>query len=220
MRVLEAVEDISMRVDLGKGRDLSASQLCERLGFGADTQWTPVGDLSGGERHRLQLTRILMAGPNVLFLDEPTNDFDVETLASLEDLLDGFAGTIIVVSHDRYFLERVCDNMIALMGDGNVRDLPRGIDQYLELRESMNSESGSSKLKVKGDSRSDQKELSKIEKRLQKVDQLIFEQKALIAGIVDDYQRLTTLEGNLQELLSEKGLLEERWLVLDELIRG
>jgi ATP-binding cassette subfamily F protein uup len=220
MRVLEAVEDISMRVDLGKGRDLSASQLCERLGFGADTQWTPVGDLSGGERHRLQLTRILMAGPNVLFLDEPTNDFDVETLASLEDLLDGFAGTIMVVSHDRYFLERVCDNMIALMGDGNVRDLPRGIDQYLELRESMNSESGSSKLKFKGDSRSDQKELSKIEKRLQKVDQLIFEQKALIAGIVDDYQRLTTLEGNLQELLSEKGLLEERWLVLDELIRG
>ena len=97
-RVLEAVEQVAQRVDLGKGRELTASQLCERLGFGADGQWTPVGDLSGGERRRLQLTRLLMSAPNVLVLDEPTNDFDVETLGALEDLLDGFAGTLLVVS--------------------------------------------------------------------------------------------------------------------------
>ncbi|MEY3734025.1 MAG: hypothetical protein RL347_1384, partial [Actinomycetota bacterium] len=105
-RVLEAVERVATRVDLGKDRELTASQLCERLGFGSDGQWTPVADLSGGERRRLQLTRLLMSGPNVLVLDEPTNDFDVETLTALEDLLDGFAGTLIVISHDRYFLER------------------------------------------------------------------------------------------------------------------
>ena len=121
-RVLESVEHVAQRVDLGKGRELTASQLCERLGFGADGQWTPVGDLSGGERRRLQLTRLLMGAPNVLVLDEPTNDFDVETLTALEDLLDGFAGTLIIVSHDRYFLERVCDDFVALLGDGQVRD--------------------------------------------------------------------------------------------------
>ena len=133
-RVLESVEYVAQRVDLGKGRELTASQLCERLGFGADGQWTPVGDLSGGERRRLQLTRLLMGAPNVLVLDEPTNDFDVETLTALEDLLDGFAGTLIVVSHDRYFLERVCDDFVALLGDGHVRQLTGGVEDYLARR--------------------------------------------------------------------------------------
>ena len=119
-RVLESVERVANRVDLGKGRELTASQLCERLGFGADGQWTPVGDLSGGERRRLQLTRLLMGAPNLLVLDEPTNDFDVETLSALEDLLDGFAGTLVVVSHDRYFTERVCDDVVPLPGYGRV----------------------------------------------------------------------------------------------------
>ena len=132
--MLESVEHVAQRVDLGKGRELTASQLCERLGFGADGQWTPVGDLSGGERRRLQLTRLLMGAPNVLVLDEPTNDFDVETLTALEDLLDGFAGTLIVVSHDRYFLERVCDDFVALLGDGQVRMLTGGVDDYLARR--------------------------------------------------------------------------------------
>jgi ATP-binding cassette subfamily F protein uup len=134
LRVLEAVEHVARVVDLGSGRELTASQLCERLGFDGTSQWTRVGDLSGGERRRLQLTRLLMAGPNVVMLDEPTNDFDVEILAALEDLLDGFAGTLLIVSHDRYFLERVCTTFRALPGDGTVRDLPGGIDQYLALR--------------------------------------------------------------------------------------
>ena len=92
LRVLEAVEDVRRVVDLGKGRTMTASQLCERFGFGADKQWTPVADLSGGERRRLQLLRLLMDEPNVLVLDEPTNDLDIETLTALEDLLDGWAG--------------------------------------------------------------------------------------------------------------------------------
>jgi ATP-binding cassette subfamily F protein uup len=132
-RVLEAVEQVAQRVKIAKGRELTAAQLCERLGFDPESQWTPVGDLSGGERRRLQLTRLLMSEPNVLVLDEPTNDFDVETLTALEDLLDSFGGTLLIITHDRYFAERVCDNFVGLVGDGTVRDLPGGVEQYLKL---------------------------------------------------------------------------------------
>ena len=115
-------------------KELTASQLAQRLGFTGPRQQTRVGDLSGGERRRLQLTRLLMDEPNVLLLDEPTNDLDIETLTSLEDLLDGWAGTLLVVSHDRYLLERVCDRQVALLGDGRLRDLPGGVEEYLRLR--------------------------------------------------------------------------------------
>ena len=118
---------------LGK-LELTASSVLERLGFPAARQWTPVGELSGGERRRLQLTRLLMAEPNVLLLDEPTNDLDVDTLARLEDLLDGWPGTLVVVSHDRYLVERVCDTVVALLGDGKVTHLPGGIEEYLARR--------------------------------------------------------------------------------------
>jgi ATP-binding cassette subfamily F protein uup len=174
-RVLEAVEEVAKSVDLGKGRELSASQLCERLGFGKDAQWTPVRDLSGGERRRLQLTRLLMEGPNVLFLDEPTNDFDVETLASLEDLLDSFAGTILVVSHDRYFLERVCDITLGFVGDNTLRDLPRGLDQYFELRSkkvNVDVEPTESKVLVeKVDRRELKKNLERVERSVARRDE-------------------------------------------------
>ncbi|WP_461033649.1 ABC-F family ATP-binding cassette domain-containing protein, partial [Streptomyces mayteni] len=133
-RVLQAVEQVRGRVDLGGGREMTASQLCERFGFGKERQWTPVGDLSGGERRRLQILRLLMDEPNVLFLDEPTNDLDIETLTQLEDLLDGWPGSMVVISHDRFFVERVTDRVFALLGDGSLRMLPRGIDEYLERR--------------------------------------------------------------------------------------
>jgi len=113
---------------------MTASQLLERFGFSGDKQWTPVADLSGGELRRLTLMRLLMTEPNVLILDEPTNDLDIETLNALEDLLDGWPGTLLVVSHDRYFLERVCDRFVAVLGDGGLRDLPGGVDAYLALR--------------------------------------------------------------------------------------
>jgi ATP-binding cassette subfamily F protein uup len=133
LRLIEAVSEVSGSVDLG-GRTLTAGQLAERFGFTSAQQWTPVADLSGGERRRLQLLRILMAEPNVLVLDEPTNDLDVDTLAALEDLLDSWPGTLLVVSHDRYLVERVADSVMALFGDGRLTNLPGGVGQYLERK--------------------------------------------------------------------------------------
>ena len=130
-RVREAVEEIRLRIQVGD-RELSAGQLLERLGFTAERQWTKVGDLSGGERRRVQMLRLLMTEPNVLLLDEPTNDLDIETLTELEDLLDGWPGTLVVVSHDRYFLERVTEHVVALLGDGKLSFLGGGVDEYLD----------------------------------------------------------------------------------------
>ncbi|MCZ2403271.1 ABC-F family ATP-binding cassette domain-containing protein [Paenarthrobacter sp. Z7-10] len=134
LRVIEVIEREKRSFNVG-GKDLSAGQLVEQLGFTKDKQWTPVRDLSGGERRRLQLLRLLVGEPNVLMLDEPTNDLDTDTLAAVEDVLDGWPGTLVVVSHDRYLLERSTDHQMALLGDGQIRDLPGGVDQYLELRE-------------------------------------------------------------------------------------
>jgi ATP-binding cassette subfamily F protein uup len=131
LRVREAVEEIRLRIRVGD-RELSAGQLLERLGFSAERQWTKIGDLSGGERRRVQMLRLLMDEPNVLLLDEPTNDLDIETLTEFEDLLDGWPGTLVVVSHDRYFLERVTEHVVALLGDGKLAFLPGGVDEYLD----------------------------------------------------------------------------------------
>ncbi|MCQ1957235.1 ABC-F family ATP-binding cassette domain-containing protein [Arthrobacter sp. zg-Y826] len=132
-RVIEVIENEKRVFNVG-GRELSAGQLVEQLGFSAQRQWTPVRELSGGERRRLQLLRLLVGEPNVLMLDEPTNDLDTDTLAAVEDVLDGWPGTLVVVSHDRYLLERVTDHQMALLGDGKLRGLPGGVDQYLQLR--------------------------------------------------------------------------------------
>ena len=121
---------MARRVRLGD-RELSAAQLAEVFGFTDRRVWTPVGDLSGGERRRLQMLRLLATEPNVLLLDEPTNDLDTDTLASLEDLLDTWPGTMIVASHDRYLVERVCDSVYALPGNGKLRHLPGGVEEYL-----------------------------------------------------------------------------------------
>jgi ATP-binding cassette subfamily F protein uup len=129
----EAVTEVRGTLDSAQGA-AAASQLLDRLGLRGDTQWTPAGELSGGERRRLQLLRILVDEPNVLFLDEPTNDLDVDTLTELEDLLDGWPGSLVLVSHDRYFLERVTDHVVALLGDGSLSFLPGGVDEYLRRR--------------------------------------------------------------------------------------
>lgn len=136
MRVLDAVEDVAAYVEFGK-KQISASQLAERLGFSPKRQRTPIGELSGGERRRLQLTRVLMAEPNILLLDEPTNDLDIDTLQELEDLLDSWPGTLVVISHDRYLIERICDSAWALFGDGKLSNLPGGIEQYLQRRKAL-----------------------------------------------------------------------------------
>ncbi len=129
LRALEAAQQVRSSVRLGN-REVSASQLLDLLGLRGDRQWTLVGELSGGERRRLQLLMLLMAEPNVLLLDEPTNDLDIETLTELEDMLDGWPGSLVVVSHDRYFLERVTDHVVALL-DGKLSFLAGGVAEYL-----------------------------------------------------------------------------------------
>ena len=215
LRVLEAVEEIAGRVELGKGREATASQLLERLGFPAARQWTPVGDLSGGERRRLQFLRLLMAGPNVMLLDEPTNDLDVDTLAEVEDVLDGWAGTLVVVSHDRWFLERVCDDVYAVL-DGELRHLPGGVDEYLSLRRAVavSSESSTSRSEPRGDSRAARKELARIERRLSRI---ASEEAALhesMAAVATDHEQVLALDAKLRGLATEKVELEEQWLML------
>jgi ATP-binding cassette subfamily F protein uup len=215
-RVLEAVEKVASHIELGNGKSLSASQLCERLGFDKDSQWTPVGDLSGGEKRRLQLTRLLMDSPNVLLLDEPTNDFDIETLTELEDLLDSYGGTLIVISHDRYFLERVCDRFVGLLGDKELRDLPRGVDQYLEQRaqslqkpvEATKEKSQSSAAEV----RQLKKDLVRVERQIQKSKEKITELEGEQESAAFDPKELIRISAELDTQRAELNSREEEWL--------
>ena len=216
-RLLEAVERVATRVELGGGRELSASQLCERLGFDRESQWTPVGDLSGGEKRRLQLTRLLMDSPNVLLLDEPTNDFDIEILTELEDLLDSFAGTLIVISHDRYFLERTCDRVVGLLGDGKVTDLPRGVDQYLEQRSiqieaSIPKNVNDKKISNAAEERQNKKDLARIERQMEKLDLEIAELEKVQVESAFDAEALIKATEALQIAHAKRVELEEEWL--------
>ncbi|HEV7625600.1 MAG TPA: ABC-F family ATP-binding cassette domain-containing protein [Streptomyces sp.] len=226
-RVLEVVEQVRGRVDLGKGREMTAGQLCETFGFNKEKQWTPVGDLSGGERRRLQLLRLLMDEPNVLFLDEPTNDLDIETLTQLEDLLDGWPGSLIVISHDRFFIERTTDRVFALLGDASLRMLPRGIDEYLERRrkvlESQASaiapaaaKEGPSGAVSAKDERAAKKELQKIERQLDKFSDRESKLHTQITENATDFGKVAELDARLRELAQEREELELRWLELAE----
>ncbi len=215
-RVLEAVEKVASHIELGNGKSLSASQLCERLGFDKDSQWTPVGDLSGGEKRRLQLTRLLMDSPNVLLLDEPTNDFDIETLTELEDLLDSYGGTLLVISHDRYFLERVCDRFVGLLGDKELRDLPRGVDQYLEQRaQSLQKPAEATKEKSQSSAaevRQLKKDLVRVERQIQKAKEKIAELESAQEGAAFDPTELVRISGELETQRAELNSREDEWL--------
>ncbi|MFG2076565.1 ABC-F family ATP-binding cassette domain-containing protein [Nonomuraea maritima] len=231
-RVLESVEEIRKYLQLGK-REWTASQLLERLGFRGDAQWKVIGDLSGGERRRLQLLRLLMDDPNVLLLDEPTNDLDIETLNELEDLLDGWPGTLVLVSHDRYFLERVTDRCVALLGDGKLSLLPGGVDEYLERRAAgtavtarVASQSASAQpgaietastaptavgLSAK-EERELRKELNRLERQLDKLSEQESKLHAAMAEAAGDYAELGTLDARLREVLTQKDTVESEWL--------
>ena len=217
-RVLEAVEKVALHVELGGGREISASQLCERLGFDYEGQQRMVRDLSGGEKRRLQLTRLLMDSPNVLLLDEPTNDFDVETLTALEDLLDTYVGVLIVISHDRYFLERVCDRFVGLLGDETLRDLPRGVDQYLDMRAEMIERSilqaPKKTISDAAQVRLIKKEIARLEKQIEKVakeeNELLVEQESASF----DHQKLIEIAAKIQTVQSLRQKLEDEWLEL------
>ncbi|MWA04201.1 ATP-binding cassette domain-containing protein [Actinomadura sp. LD22] len=225
-RVLESVEEIRRRITVGK-REWTASQLLERLGFAGDRQWTPVGDLSGGERRRLQVLRLLMGEPNVLLLDEPTNDLDIETLTELEDLLDGWPGTLVVVSHDRYFLERITDHVVALLGDGRVSLLPGGVDEYLERRAAGTAETRTAQARAQeapaaqpkpkgGQDWKARKELDRLERRLEKLSGQEAELHEQLAAHATDFVKLQELDGRLKEIQAEAARVEEEWLMLAE----
>jgi ABC transport system ATP-binding/permease protein len=222
LRVLEATEQVAKFVRLGK-LELTASSVLERLGFPAARQWTPVGDLSGGERRRLQLTRLLMAEPNVLLLDEPTNDLDVDTLARLEDLLDGWAGTLIVVSHDRYLVERACDTVVALLGDGKITHLPGGIEEYLQRRARAGSQVNGLTAVPAGpaasrpgpsaaDQRAARKEASRLERRMEALGKREAGLHEKLAAAATDPGRLLDLDRELKAVVAEREAVELEWL--------
>lgn len=223
-RLLAAVEDVARVVELGDGRSATASQLLERFGFTGPAQWTPVGELSGGERRRLQLLRLLMAGPNVLLLDEPTNDLDIETLTVLEDFLDGWAGTLVVVSHDRYFVERVTDTTVALLGDGRLAELPGGVSEYLTRRRSAASAEAppprppgaAGGRRDAGDFRAGRRELARLERDLDRLAGRERDLHADLAAHATDYERVAGYDAQLRDLIAQRGQLEERWLAVAE----
>jgi ATP-binding cassette subfamily F protein uup len=206
----------------------SAGQLLEMLELRGDTQFTPAGELSGGERRRVQVLRLLVDEPNVMLLDEPTNDLDVETLTELEDLLDGWPGSLVVVSHDRYFLERVTDHVIALLGDEKLSYLGGGIEEYLARRaaqEEAAAEPGlgaraGSGLGAAGAQRAAKKEMQRLERQIDRLAAREEELTAELAASASDYEKLIELGAQLRAIQEERASLEERWLVVAETSAG
>jgi ABC transport system ATP-binding/permease protein len=232
-RVLESVESVR-RVTRVAGGEITASSMLERFGFTGDRLTARIGDLSGGERRRFQLLRLLLSEPNVLLLDEPTNDLDIETLTVLEDFLDGWPGTLVVVSHDRYFLERVTDATYALLGDGKISMLPRGVEEYLERRARALREEDARLAADRGtgaaaaavaaaaegghaavspaEQREARKAVARIDRQLTKLADREAALHAQLAEHAADYERLAELDARLRELVSQKEALEEEWL--------
>jgi ABC transport system ATP-binding/permease protein len=230
MTAREAVAAVRGNLMASEGAG-SVGFLLERMGLLGETQWTPVRELSGGERRRVQVLRMLAGEPNVLFLDEPTNDLDVDTLTELEDLLDGWAGSLLVVSHDRYFLERVTDHVVALLGDGKLSFLGGGVVEYLERRAAQRRAAavlragagagvapGADRIPGQaGAQRAARKELKRLERQIDRLSSREQELTELLAAHASDYLRLAELGGELREVQAEKGRLEEEWLaVADE----
>jgi ATP-binding cassette subfamily F protein uup len=232
LRVLESLEEVRSNAVLSDGREITATLLCDRFGFRGDKARTFVKDLSGGERRRLGLMRLLMAGPNVLLLDEPTNDLDIDTLTALEDLLDGWPGTLLVVSHDRYFVERVCDDVYALTADGGLRHVPGGIEQYLAERagtgpgetqavpagETRGSTPGATARAAQKEVRRSQQEVKRLEREIEKLAEREHTLHEQMSTHATDHGRLAELQGELQRTATERERLEARWLEVSESI--
>ena len=224
-RVLDSVQRLQRQVRLATGVESSASSLLEDFGFRGDRLVTRIGELSGGERRRLQFLRLLLTEPNVLLLDEPTNDLDIDTLTVIEDYLDTWPGTLVVVCHDRYFLERTCDAIYALTGDGKCVLLPGGVDEYLERRRRLSipqPAEGSSQRAARpaasdaAAERQARKELARLEGQLAKLATRVDELHALMSEQAADYERLAALGAELDDALARQDELENRWLDLAE----
>jgi ABC transport system ATP-binding/permease protein len=234
-RVLESLEEVRGNATLSSGEEITAAMLCERFGFRGEAARTLVGDLSGGERRRLGLMRLLMGEPNVLLLDEPTNDLDIDTLTALEDLLDGWPGTLVVVSHDRYFVERVCDNVYALTGEGSIRHLPGGIEQYVEQRRgeqrrgatvadrSQSQRAQPAGARVRDERKQAQRsarELKQLEVAIERLTAREAELHEQMAAVATDHAKLAELQGELTRAVQEREQLELSWLERSEALEG
>ena len=242
--VIESITEVRSYTVID-GKEVSASSLARRLGFSGGRQQSRVGDLSGGERRRLQFVRLLMDEPNVLMLDEPTNDLDIETLTSMEDVLDGWAGSLIVVSHDRYLLERMTDRQVALLGDQGLRDLPGGVEQYLELRRAMPraeaARGGAARAEAaRGGggpdgaasgaevgpafSAAQVREARKVLARVERALDRLHDQEAKIheqmASAATDPEELSRLTAQLAEISAQEDELEGEWLEASEAAEG
>jgi ABC transport system ATP-binding/permease protein len=228
LRVLESLEEVRSNSTLSDGQEITAALLCERFGFRGDKARTLVDDLSGGERRRLALMRLLMGEPNVLLLDEPTNDLDIDTLTALEDLLDGWPGTLVVVSHDRYFVERVCDNVYALTDTGEIRHLPGGIEQYIEERrtaeqtkpspaaQTQELPAGAQIRAARKQSQRSARELTRLERAIERLAEQELALHERMAAAATDHAQLAALQSELEPLLAERSQLETSWLELSE----
>ncbi|MEJ7796193.1 MAG: ABC-F family ATP-binding cassette domain-containing protein [Nocardioides sp.] len=238
-RVLAMVESIKRVTRLADGSEISTTALLERFGFTGDRLTARIGDLSGGERRRFQLLLLLLTEPNVLFLDEPTNDLDIETLNVLEDFLDRWPGTLVVVSHDRYFLERVTDSIWALLGDGQISMLPRGVDEYLERRseqgdardergpsssEGRASDAAEERSRASASKPGSQQErvarkaLARLDKQLKRLAERQAQLDADMAADLADYEKLAELGRQSAEVAAEREELELEWLKAAELV--
>jgi len=232
LRVLQAVTQIAGAVELD-GKPVTVSQLAERFGFSPAQQRMPVARLSGGERRRLQLLRVLASEPNVLLLDEPTNDLDTDTLAALEDLLDSWAGTLVVVSHDRYLVERVADTVLAVPGDGRLLHRPGGVEQYLADRRAAGTVvagpagvgaggspgSGDSSASDRPDpaqARLLRKELQRLERRMESLRRKQSDLHGKLATVGGDYAAAARLDEELQAVTDDLDVAESDWLIVAE----
>ena len=222
-RVLQSVTRLKQATRLATGREVSAGNLLEEFGFTGDKLVARIGDLSGGERRRLQFLRLLLEEPNVLLLDEPTNDLDIDTLTVIEDYLDTWPGTLVVVSHDRYFLERVTDASWALLGDGSCVLLPGGVEEYLERRRGTKNTSPTPAPPAEDRPRSGaaverarKKELARLESQLSKVESEIERIHDAMAASATDFERLAVLDTDLRAACTRKNELEEAWLLAAE----
>jgi ABC transport system ATP-binding/permease protein len=237
-RVLPTIESMRRVARTATG-EVTATSLLERFGFTGDKLTARIGDLSGGERRRFQLLRLLLDEPNVLLLDEPTNDLDIETLNVLEDFLDDWPGTLVVVSHDRYFLERVTDVVYGLLDDGRISLLPGGVDDYLQRRHALTRPLSTSQsadparvdapgqpdpdgaVKARAGSaeeRAARKVMARVEKRLEQLTAREEELNAEMLVHASDHERLAGLGAQLTELATERDDLEAEWLEAAEML--
>jgi ATP-binding cassette subfamily F protein uup len=224
-RVIETVREIADVIPLEKGKEISAAQMLERFGFPRKRQWDQVQKLSGGEKRRLYLLTVLMENPNFLILDEPTNDLDIYTLNVLEDYLQHFPGCMLLVSHDRFFMDKVVDHLFVLRGQGQVKDFPGNYSQYLEKegkrspKKAPKQESSGKPKKQKsanGLSYKDKREKRSLEREIGDLEAKEKElNKKLNSGELDS-EKLTEVSEELGRVMEEIEAKTERWMELEE----